>query len=636
MRSLSLLFLLFIVCQFHLFSQSKEERFKRDYNDAMRLAKMNNFGGAVKIFKRLYEKDPKNQDVLYNLANCYMDTSDGPDSAVIYFEKALGLLPVESYNTLYSVNLHLSLGKAYQLVEKPEKALDVYALLEKRIPEPNKALETELAQERKFCQNAVEFMKKPVKLEVIGLPTPLNSKYNDHSPLLSADESMLVFTSRRPAGTEIMDDGQYPERIFVSHFDNNKWSRPVAIKSLFKTDGHEAGVYLSADGRYLFIYRVDIQGMKLYRSEFDGETWSSAEKMPEPISSRYDETHISLNGDGTVAYFTSNRPGGFGGFDIYRSRLLPDGTWGTPQNLGPAINTAEDEESPMLHPDGSTLYFSSKGHNSMGGFDIFYSRESADSIWSEAVNLGYPINSADDDVFFVPTTMKNHAYLASTRFEPKVGGIDLYEIEYEEPEHARLAVIKGFVSTRMPIDNVRISVFQKEDDLVGIYKPNPVSGKYILILDTNKNYDIEFSGVGYEPYVQPLFVEASSAYNKRKELVTMQNITLQPKPELASATVSDGGKDIYDESDGIPWYTIQISSLRHPADFAKAWKGLDSSLIKEYKYADGWFVYTFGAYKGYKAAVKAKSDIVEKTRFKDSFVRNPKQYERFVIKPEAK
>jgi hypothetical protein len=633
MKILGVLSIVFMFFIHSAYSQSRDERFNRDYANAIRLVKMNNYGEAVKILKRLYLKDADNQDVLFNLANSYMNTSDGADSAVIYYNKALELLPADQYNTLYAVELHLSLAKALQLVKNPAKALEIYSLLENRVSTRNAELDAELRQEKEYCNTAIEFMKNPVTMEVTNLPVPLNSKYNDHSPLLTADESMMVFTSRRPAGTQIMDDGQYPERIFVSRFVNNAWSRPVAIKSLFKSDGHEAAVHISADGRYLFIYRVDIQGQNLYRSEFDGETWSSAEKMPAPISSRFDETHICLSADGTVAYFTSNRPGGYGGFDIYRSRQLPDGNWGVPQNLGPSVNTPEDEESPVLHPDGKTLYFSSRGHKSMGGFDIFYSKEVADSTWTDAVNLGYPVNSADDDIFFVPTTVRNRAFYASTRFEPKVGGIDLYEIGYEEPEDARLAVLKGRINASVPIDNVRISVFDDDGDMVGIYKPNPVSGKYIMILVADKNYNLEYEGAGFEKYAQPLFVDGSKAYGRNKELVTIGDITMVADKDIASAQtpVADVGKDGMDD-DGIPWYTVQVLSLRQPVDNPNAWDGLNADEVKEYKYADGWYVYTVGSYKGFKAAVKAKQEIIEKTKYDDSFVRDPKQYEKFLKK----
>ena len=632
MKKICLLFLLLAFCAKPNFAQDREERYKKEYTTALLLAKRNDFNGAIKILKRLHRQDPENQDVLFNLGNSYLNTSDGPDSAVIYFEKALQLLPLENYNSVYGAELHMALGKAYQLTRNPDKALATYHKLETAIPNPNQDLAGELKRETNYCNNAKLLMQKPVKLEVRNPGLPLNSRYDDHSPLISADESTLLFTSRRPSSySEPMDDGQYAERIYFATLENDKWSRPQAIKSLFKTQGHEAGVNLSADGRFLFIYRTDINGINIYMSEFDGETWSNAEKMPEPISSRFDETHISLSADGSTAYFTSNRPGGFGGLDIYRSRQLPDGTWGTPQNLGPTINTPEDEESPMLHPDGKTLYFSSRGHNSMGGFDIFFSKEVADSTWTNAVNIGYPINSADDDLFFVPTAVKNRAYYASSRFEHKIGGIDLYEIEYEEPEDARLAVIKGIISSELPLDDVRISITDSEGQLAGIYKPNPVNGKYILILDTNKEYAMEIEGTGYNKLAMPIKMDNNMAYRKKGEFMPMDPITMSvDKQALAALAAQQATEPQNAIEDGIPYYTVQILSLRKPANAEKAWKGLDQSLLKEYRYRDGWFVYSYGQYKGYKAAVEAKKKIVQETPYNDSFVRNPEQYKKFV------
>lgn len=611
------------------FSQAKEERYNKEYNEAIALARRNDFNAAIRILKKINTKHPNKQDILFSLANCYMDSGNAPDSAITYYEKTLSLLSQDDYNTLFSAELHMSLAKSYQLVHKPERALDIYQKLESRITSPNAELSHELELEKGYCNNAIEFMQNPVKLELRNLQTPINSKYNDHSPLLSADESILIFTSRRPNNELIMDDGQYPERIYVSNFKNGKWSKPVSIKTLFKSSGHEAGVHLSSDGRYLFIYRVDIQGMNIYRSEYDGETWSKAERMPAPISSKYDETHLSLSPDGTTAYFTSNRPGGHGGFDIYRSRQLPDGTWGVPQNLGPEINSPEDEESPMIHPDGKTLYFSSRGHKSMGGFDVFYSKERIDSTWTEAVNLGYPINSGDDDLFFVPTAVKNRAYYASSRFNPKIGGIDIFEIEYEEPEEARLAVISGFIECETPIDNVSITVMNSEETLMGIYKPHPVTGKYIMILESNKSYTLKFKGEGIEDYEQDIFVDYDMAYSKKGKLMALSTTTLKTDEEYAQKLLAEKESKNISEDDGIPYYTVQIISSRSKVTTNAAWKNLDKEQVKEYIYTDGWYVYSYGSYKGYKAAVKAKQDIIKKTRYHDSFVRDPKQYEKY-------
>lgn len=631
MKKICLLFLLIAFVVEIASAQNREERFRRDYSTALALAKRNDFNGAIKILKRLLVHDEKNTDVLYNLGNCYLNTSDGPDSAVIYLEKALQLLPIESYNSVYGAELHLALAKSHQLTKNPDKALAVYRKLEAAIPNPNNDLAREIEREKGYCNNALMLMQKPVKLEVRNLGAPLNSKYDDHSPLVSADESTLLFTSRRPSSySERMDDGQYAERIFFSNYKNGEWERPQAIRSLFKTQGHEAGVNLSADGRYLFIYRTDINGVNIYMSEFDGDTWSGAEKMPQPISSRFDETHISLSADGTTAYFTSNRPGGFGGLDIYRSRQLPDGSWGTPQNLGPHINTPEDEESPMLHPDGKTLYFSSRGHNSMGGFDIYYSKEVADSTWTPATNLGYPINSADDDLFFVPTAVKNRAYYASARFEHKIGGVDLYEIEYEEPEEARLSVIKGTIHSEFPLDNVRISVTDNNDQLVGLYKPNPITGNYIMILDVGKDYTMEVEGTGHKSFSMPVKMDAGMSYRKKGEFVAFNPISLKPDEQAIAEMAQRQQDSLPALHDGIPYYTVQILCLRKPANPIKAWKRLDPTQVKEYRYRDGWYVYTYGQYKGFKAAVKAKEKIIKETPYHDSFVRNPEQYRKYV------
>lgn len=612
-------------------AQTHEESYKKGYATAVALARQGDYKQSVTLLKRLYKQDPSDINLLFNLGNGYLNTSDGPDSAVIYLQKALDLMPETDRQSVFGADLNLLLGKSYQLTGQPARALEVYRTYEALLSaDASPGLRAELIREQAVCENALESMANPVKLEVRNMGALFNSKNDDHSPLFSADETMMVFTSRRPSSySELMDDGQYAERIYFSKFENGKWTRPVCLKSMFRSPGHEAAVSLSADGLRMFVYRMDMQGGNIYVSEFDGETWGKPELLPEPIQSKYDETHISLNADGSEIFFTSNRPGGLGGLDIYRSRLLPDGAWGVPQNMGPSVNTPEDEETPMIHPDGKTLYFSSKGHQTIGGFDIFYSKELADSSWTPARNLGYPINTADDDLFFVPTATLNRAYYSSAKFKDRTGGLDLYEIEYEEPEENRLSVVIGRIESELPIDPVRITVTDEARNVVGVYKPHPVTGKYVLVLETGRNYEMEILGSQWITGKQLLHVGKDKAYRQQGATYELASIVLEPTPEMRSGIAPDPAAATQ-PADDIPAYTVQILCLKHAATMDKDFKGLDQNLVGEHQYSDGWYVYSYGAYKGFKAAVKAKEEVIRITGFDDAFVRDPKQYERFV------
>ena len=402
-----------------------------------------------------------------------------------------------------------------------------------------------------------------------------------------------------------------------------------SLQELFGKPGHEAGVGLTAQGTELYIYRNDVDGANLYTSMYDGSNWSEPMKMEKPINSNYEETHATVSPDKQTLYFTSNRPGGMGGLDIYRVRRLPNGEWGKAENMK-AFNTPYDEETPILHPNGKVMYFSSEGHNTMGQYDIFYSIMDNDGEWGPVVNMGYPINTPDDDFFFVPTTTPNIAYYASARYDDNYGGSDIYLIEYEEPEINRLAVIKGCINATddAPIENVEITVTRKgENEPVGQYKPHPGTGKYILILEAEAEYDIVFSGVGFESQSQNVNVTRAMTYKNTNQTSNLDDVLMA---RLATAEIEEPkivATDM-DTSDGIPYYTVQILSLKKPVSTYDVFKNLEHDLIDEHKCLDGFYRYSYGTFKGYKAALKGKEKVLKTGLWQDSFVRDTKQYEK--------
>jgi tetratricopeptide (TPR) repeat protein len=630
-------FLIAVALLFYVFSGVDAQDFKsrksvKYFNEGAKLAEDKDFKGAIMLFKRVLREEPENVEVLYNIGNCYLNTSDGPDTAVIFFEKAAKQLKEEQYLTDLGVDLQLSLGKSYQMLLRYEKALDLYKNFLKLLSPEDIELETEIRREMEICENGIELVSHPVELKVRNLGPNINSKYDDHSPLVSADESLLIFTSRRASSySERMPDGQYEERIYISHMEGDKFGKAEILKKhLFKHPGHVAGVALSADGNQILMYRNDVNGKNIYESKFDGTTWTEPVKLPAPVNSKFDETHASLSSDNNMMFFTSNRPGGYGGLDIYQVRRLPDGSWGLPKNLGPEINTEYDEETPIIHPDGKTLFFSSEGHNSMGNLDIFYSHVKADSSWTDPVNIGYPINTPDDDFFFMPTTTQNKAYYASSKYEDNFGRSDLYEIKYKEPVENRLAVVKGVVRTtnNAPLENVRIYVTEKPGgEQVGIYRPNPGSGKYVLILEADKEYNIRFTGLGFNEVDRSFDVSREMAYKKQHQATHMSDVTL-----VAEVVEKPAVPSCEDLSDGIPCYTVQILALKWPVKTWDIFVNLERDLIKEYKCKDGYYRYSYGAFKGYKKSLKGKEKVLKTGKWQDAFIRDRKQYDDMIVK----
>lgn len=626
-------------------AQEKPKQMSRIYYEALNYADAKDFKKAIPIFKRVLKTEPSSPEVLYYLGYCYMNTSEGPDSAVIYFEKGLQNLPESDYDSQLGVDMRMSLAKSYHLTYRTKEAIGQYEKLLAIIPENADEMRKQIALDIETCHNLADATKKPVMMQATNAGKTINSKNDDHSPLISADGSLLFFTTRRASSySQLLPDGQYSEKIFFSKKDEKtgEWSKPAIINKLFKREGHESCVSLSADGTELYLFRNDIEGKNLYVCLYDGSTWSEPSKMPKPINSDYNETHLTLSPDKSVAYFTSDRPGGIGGLDIYEIRRLPNGEWAKPRNLGAPINTAFDEETPMLHPDGKTLYFSSEGHNSIGGLDIYTSKLKGDSTWTIPANMGYPINTPDDDFFFVPTTTYNQAWYASAKLKNTNGGHDLYMMQYEETEESKLAVLRGEVNTseEMPLENIRIQVTEQgSNNLLGIYKPHPGTGKYVIIAEWGKSYLLNYAGEGFVPTTKEISVTLDMTYAKLQQGYPLESLQLlaleKPKPvttdSLTQPQMVKRPEKELQVTDGIPYYTVQILTLRKPvASWDKVFKGLEKDLITEYKCQNGIYRYAYGQYKGFKAAVRAKEKVLKNSIFQDSFIRDIKQYDELI------
>ncbi len=618
-------------------AQSNERSDNKKFNEAVKLADDKDFHEAIKLFSQILKDEPQNVPALYNIGNCYLNTSDGPDTAIVYFQKAYNLLQDDEKIGDVGVDIQLSIGKSYQYLLQPEKAINTYEELISILPAEDQPLREEALREIETCENAIELIQNPVELKVHNLGPNINSKYDDHSPLITADQSLLMFTSRRASSySELLFDGQYAERIYASENEVEGWEKAKSLKNLFKRMGHEAGVSLSADGSELIVYRNDVDGANLYICQYDGENWGEPVKMESPINSKYEETHATISADKQTIYFTSNRPDGMGGLDIYRVRRLPNGEWGKAENMK-AFNTPYDEETPILHPNGKVMYFSSEGHGSMGQFDIFYSVMEEDGNWGPAINMGYPINTPDDDFFFVPTATPNIAYYASARYDDNYGGSDIYLIEYEEPEINRLVVIKGCVNSTddAPIEHVTISVKQKgKMDPVGIYKPHPGTGKYVLILEADGNYTIDYTGTGFESQEKSIDVTRDMTYKSTSQTFDIDDVMMvtieQPKEETQTTLAVT--TSVMDTSDGIPYYTVQILALKKPVSSYDVFTDLEHDLIKEYKCTDGFYRYSYGAFKGFKASLKGKEKVLKTGLWSDSFIRDIKQYDQLIEK----
>ncbi len=371
-----------------------------------------------------------------------------------------------------------------------------------------------------------------------NLGADINSPYADYSPVLSADEAVLLFTSRRPENIGGLkdEDGKYFEDIYMASRSEDEagWLPAKNVSAPINTSGHEATIGTSIDGQILFIYKDDEDSGSIFITSFQGESWTVPEKVQGDVNSKYWETHATLSADGSTLYFVSNRPGGFGGRDIYRCKKLPSGKWSKAMNLGPSINTPYEEDSPFLQPGSNTLYFSSQGHKSMGGFDIFQSNFVDTGMyggWVEPVNIGYPVNTTGDDIFYVPTIDKKRAYYSSAS-TGGYGDKDIYLLTFPEREDSKLTVLRGNVVDdfgNIPPGASITILDANSDEMVGTYLPNPKTGRYLLILPHSKTYKMTYTADGFHAVTNIHKVEPGKEYVETELVFILKDVRLEKK-----------------------------------------------------------------------------------------------------------
>jgi tetratricopeptide (TPR) repeat protein len=482
---------------------------KKHFNEARRLILFNNYKDAIPHLEFLLKKDSANANFNYLMGICYLHIALKKDKSISYLLEA-----AKSTHTKYTeldfkernapYKTYFLLGQAYHSMYKFDKAENYFAKYMEYVT-VNSDDYNEAKRYIEICQYAPKLINDSIEISIENMGPVINSEWDEHSPTLTSDENTLIFTSRRKGSTGGMltDDGRYYEDIYISHKENGKWTEPVGISPNINTDKHEASICISPDGQELYIYKDDYGIGNIYLSNKDtANKWSKPVKLEPQICTTANETHATISADKNTLIFVSDRSGGFGGKDLYVSNRLPNGEWGISKNLGNAINTPYDEEGPFLLPDGYTLYFSSKGHNTLGGYDLFYSELQGDGTWSTPKNLGYPINTTEDDVFYVLSADEKRAYFSSIR-DDSYGGKDLYVMNLLSLPERSSSVIKGKVfiqgNDSVPITDITINVKDnKTGKIMGQYKPNKSTGYYIMILRQNHEYTITCENKEYE------------------------------------------------------------------------------------------------------------------------------------------
>lgn len=388
---------------------------------------------AKEMYVQAVQTDPDNIKANYMAGKTILETINKGE-ATPYFLKVYELDADYRFDILYSV------ARAYQYDLKFNEAINFYNSYlqklnrEKEYRGEDKVPVSQVRRRIYECENGLEFVNNARNFKITNIGSAVNSSSKDYAPVINADETVLIFTSRRAEGNlneNVFDDNFYYEDIFISRKVDGQWSAAKNIGETVNTLYFDSNLALSADGTQLYLYKDGDNGDgNIYLSTLqDDDTWSEPEPLSNNINSSYTENSVSISPDGNTLYFTSDRPGSYGGYDIYSCEKDRRGEWGKVVNLGQVINTPYNEEGVFIGHDGKTLYFSSRGHKGMGGYDIFKSTyDEEKEEWGEPVNLGYPINTPDDDVYFVTTKDETSGYYATVRNDG-VGYLDLYKVE---------------------------------------------------------------------------------------------------------------------------------------------------------------------------------------------------------------
>jgi outer membrane protein OmpA-like peptidoglycan-associated protein len=383
---------------------------------------------AAELFSLSAKMNPKSAKAQFMAGQSIMLTIQ-KEQSLPYFLKAWKLDPKVNEEILFF------LGKACHYSEKFDSAIlfyDRYNRILARSMVLNKSIKIDEVNRKIFeCRNSVIYKSKPVDVVITVLGSAINSEYPDYAPTISEDETQMVFTTRRPEenlNVKVAVDHEYYEEIFYSQKINGEWQPAKNIGPPLNNNFHNSSVNLSPDGTEMILYHDSNGGDLFISSRNQAQSWSAPNPL-DGINTPYLENSASLTEDDKHIYFTSNRPGGYGGTDIYYAELSNNGRWVNVKNLGPEVNTEKDEDGVFISANGKHLYYSSNGLAGMGDLDIYRSAyDPLTSTWTEPINLGYPINSVENDIYFVLNSDEKFAYISSVRNE-NVGEQDIYKID---------------------------------------------------------------------------------------------------------------------------------------------------------------------------------------------------------------
>lgn len=534
-----------------------------------------NYKAAQDFFMEAFDVNPDNALLNYKIGFCIFNSRINRLQSLSYFEKAYSLKPD------VAPDIQLYLAQNYHISYKFDKAVEHYrnylnSLTGKALSENSADIYKRINE----CENGKVLIKKEERVFIDNMGAEINSTFDEYGPVITADESVLMFTSKRPlTDNQRPERGEYFENVYISNRKDKAWTKSENMGKPLNTDYHNAVKALSNDGQKLIIYRGD-NGGDLFLSKISGDSWSRPSRLPKEICTNYHEASASFSYDGKTLYFVSDKPGGLGGHDIYQSKVDDRGRWSEPVNLSSVVNTPYEEISVFAHPDGKSLYFSSNGHDNIGGYDIFKSTFENDA-WTKPVNVGYPINTTEDDVFFVISASGRRAYYSSAK-EGGVGGQDVYVITFlgaekifvmngednllankinpirekfiapaVEIEETSLTLLKGIIvdeKTRNPI-LATIELYDNEkNELLASFQSNSATGRYLVSLPSGKNYGIAVKADKYLFHSENFILPDSAKYQEIEKEIALKKMEVGQRIVLRNIFFDFNKSSLRDES----------------------------------------------------------------------------------------
>lgn len=449
-----------------------------------------NFSMAADTYIKALKKFPESANLKFKIGYCLLKTPDRKTEAISYLEEAIMKISdkydaksLKEPNAPPEALYHLGMSYMYQ--NDFDNALKSFREYQGYI-KPNDEQAKRMAEHAiASCENAKNFQKNPIGTKYNRLGPDFNNENDNFNAVISGDGTTLAYTTRTSSGNKI---------FIAKKGDDGLWEKPVDITRNLGSKNLTTS-YLSYEGTELYLIDNNPRNSEIVVSFLQKRKWSSPVKVAKPINSKFNETHVCVTRDGNTVYFTSDRKGGQGGYDIWVS-TINNGRWSDPINLGPNVNTPFDEATPFLSPDEKYLFFSSQGHNTMGGFDIFFTNLQGSP---NVRNAGYPLNTTDDEVFFYPTGLSS-GYISKFSSDG-FGKLDIAEVEITPLVEVKLNLM---LADNAPLDKY-YSVNVVNSSTGEVVEKQSVKGKTQLSLKVKPgNYTVVAQGEGFEETKTPL------------------------------------------------------------------------------------------------------------------------------------